>query len=135
MIESQLKDTLMRIFDFKKATFNMPDSDAQEQECLFIEIQDSKNRMGEAVQKGKISGIIRVFVNSDKMPLGYFAKKIEQAQSSDTKDLFFYEIEQNAGTYQNIVERTTKFIYFFNSQYNPSVGTINQVTIDTEYTE
>jgi hypothetical protein len=126
MFEKSLSDRLKRIFDLKKATFDLP-SESQEQECLFIEVVSSKNQVTDAKFKAKVTGKIRVFCNTDKLPYGYFSKKIAEADPEDTKDLFFYDIEENNGTFLNIAERTMSFIYLFDGQYNPDIGDINQL--------
>ncbi len=126
MFESALSDKLMKIFDMKKVSFNLP-SDMQEQETIFIEVDSSKNGIKDRLQVAKVTGKIRVFANQDKLPYGYFSKKIKEASNEDTKDMFFYNFEENAGTIQNITERNLGFIYFYTGQYDPSIGSITSL--------
>lgn len=126
MFEKQLSDKLKRIFDLKKVSYASP-SESQEQECLFVAIQNSKNQVKDGKFCGKVTGKITVFCNSEKLPYGYFSKHIVEAKPEDTKDLFFYEIEENNGTIGNISERTMSFIYLFEMQYNPNIGEITSL--------
>jgi hypothetical protein len=126
MFEKELAEKFKRIFDFKKVRYDAA-SDSQEQECLFIDIQKSQNQVKDGKFVGKVTGKISVWANSEKLPYGYFSKRIAEADKADTKDLFFYELEQNAGTMGNIVERTSGFIYLFDMQFDPNVGEITSL--------
>lgn len=129
MFEASLSDKLKRIFDLDKVTYASP-SESQEQECIFIEIESAKNQIKDKRQVSRVLGKIRVFASSDKLPYGYFSKKIQAANTSDTRELFFYEIEENHGTFQNICERSLSFVYFYDSQYDPEQGTITSIEFD-----
>lgn len=130
MFKQALGVTLKKIFDLDKVTFDTP-SNANEQEVLFIEVESSKATIKDGAQIAMVTGRVRVFASLDKMPFGYFAKKIQE-HPLDAKDLFFFEIEESAGTYRNISERTFGFVYFFNSQHNPALGTLDSVNITYE---
>jgi hypothetical protein len=132
MFEKSLQEKFKSIFDLKKITYALP-SESQEQECLFIQVDRSRNTIKDGKQIALVEGKLRVFGNSEKIPFGYFSKCIQRSSPDLTKDLFFFDFEENAGTYQNIVERSLSFIYFFNSQYDPALGTIT--SIDIEVTE
>ena len=128
MFESALKQKLTRIFDLDKVTFDLP-SESQEQECLFIDVQSSKNHIKDGVEVARVTGKLRVFSNSDKLKYGYFSKRIAEADSEDVKDLFFFDFEENSGTFRNITERSLGFVFLFSGQYDPEVGTIDEITI------
>ncbi len=128
MFEATLTAKLKKIFELDRCNFNLP-GDAQEQETLFIQVESAQSRIKETRQYCKVTGSIRVFANSDKLPYGYFAKCINKADFDDTKDLFFFDIEENQGTFLNITERTMGFVYFFNSQYDPNVGTLTDLEL------
>ncbi len=127
MFEQELSEKLKRIFDLKKVRFDQPAHDIQEQECLFVAIQSSKNQVSEARFKGIATGKISVWGNNEKLPYGYFSKHIVEANKDDTKNLFFYDLEENAGTIGNIAERTISFKYLFDIQYNPNIGEITSL--------
>ena len=131
MFEDSLKQKFRQIFGIKKVTFDMP-SDSQEQECLFIEIETATNRFKNKTVLSKVEGTLTMFCQVDKVPFGFFSKKIEMAKNDLTKDLFFYGFEDSKGTFQNIDMRTVKFIYLFDSQYNPEMGTLVKVTVEGE---
>lgn len=127
MFKAELKDKIQRIFDLGKVTYDLPSS-SKEQECAFIEIIKTSDSIQDGRVLSMVTGKLHVFANVEKLPFGYFSKKISASKHADTKAFFFYD-EENKGTYQNIVERDLSFIYFFDSQYDPDVGTINSITL------
>lgn len=131
MFEKELEEKLKAIFKLKKVSYSQP-SNAKEQETLFIEIENAKNSIKDGRVVSMITGHAVVFGNSDKLPFGYFSKCIKQADPSLTKELFFFDIENNSRIYQNIVERSFGFIYFFSGQYDPDIGSITSVLIMEE---
>jgi hypothetical protein len=130
MFEKSLKGKLERIFGFKKVTFDHP-SESQEQECIFIEVTSSRSSIKDGREISKTTGKLKVFASSEKMPFGFFAKRIKSALESDTKDLFFYDMDENSGYFGSLVERSMSFVYFFDSQYDPNLGTITSITLET----
>lgn len=134
MFESSLSGKLQRIFDFDKVSFDRP-GESQEQEGLFIEVESAKCRIVDGRQISRVTGTIRVFGQNNKLPYGYFSKCISEADPADTKSLFFYDFEENRGTFRNIAERAAGFLYLFDSQYDPAIGTLNQVNLSLEISE
>lgn len=128
MFEKSLKDKLIRIFDFDKVTYDKP-GESQEQEATFIDVTLAMCRVIDARQIARVEGKITVFANSDKLPYGYFSKRIAEADPEDTKDLFFFDFEENKGTFRNIAERSVGFRYLFDSQYDPAIGTITSIDL------
>jgi hypothetical protein len=131
MFEATLKAQIERIFDLDKVTYDLP-SESQEQEAAFIQVDTARPTIKDGRQFAIVQGRIRVFANAAKLPYGYMAKKIKAAAYDDTKN-FFFEVEQNLGTINNICERALAFTYFFNSQYDPALGTLT--TLETEVEE
>lgn len=129
MFEKALKDNLERIFKVKKLTYDLP-GESNEQECMFIEVTNSVGKKSSKVFKSKVTGKIAIFANSDKIPYGFFEKKIQEASKQDVAPFYFYDFTENTGKYRNIVERTMSFIYFFSGQYDPETGSITSVTIE-----
>lgn len=129
MIEQSLSDSLLKIFDFKKVSFNEP-SDSLEQECLFIKVEKSHSTIKDGLELAKVTGKLKLYCKMDKVPLGYFAKRIQLASPALTKPFFFYDLEENSGYQLDLTERSVSFIYFFSSQYAPPVGIINSLTIE-----
>lgn len=127
MYKKALQAKLKRIFDVDKVSFDMP-SESQEQDCIFIEIDESDDVIKDGSQTSKVTGKIKMFGELERMPFGYFAKKIREANPDDTKSLFFFK-EINLGTFANIAERTVNFIFLFDSQYDPDLGTITSITL------
>lgn len=129
MFEKDLSDKLKRIFDVSKVSYDHT-SASQEQECLFINIQTAKNNIKDGRFVGKVQGKLNMFASLVKLPYGYFSKCINATNREDLKDLFFFDFEENAGTIENITERTLSFIYLFDMQYNPNFGEITSL-VDT----
>lgn len=126
MFEQELEDKFKRIFDLKKCSFDLP-SETHEQECLFVNIESSNNHFRDGRAVGKVTGSISVYANPDKLPYGYFSKKIVEAKPEDTKDLYFYDIEKNTQTMSGISERKMSFIYLYDMQYNPNIGELTSL--------
>lgn len=131
-VESSLSELFSKIFDFKNVSFAAP-GEAREQEKMFIEVEVCRTRILDKREVARVQGKVTVFANSDKLPLGYLSKCIAN-HPDETKDLFFFDVEANSRLYENIVERGFSFVYFFDSQYDPDLGTLNQVDIDIEVT-
>lgn len=132
MFETALKSIVKTVFDFDKVTFDRP-AEASEQECIFIEVSEARPTIKDGEQLCRVNGRLRVFANAEKMPFGYLMKKIRESSPALTKDLFFFDFEANAGVIGNIVERSMSFEYFYNSQYDPDLGTITSIDIEGDY--
>lgn len=127
-VQSSLEALFKKIFDFKDVSFSAP-GEAREQEKLFVEVELCRTRILDKREISRVQGKASVFVNGDKVPFGYFAKCIAN-HPDETKDLFFSDIEENQRLYENIVQRGFSFVYLFDSQYDPDLGTLNQVDIE-----
>jgi hypothetical protein len=128
VFERTLADQLKRIFGVDKVTFDVP-GESQEQEGLFVAVDNARFRIKDARQVARVTGTVRIFASLDKMPYGYFARRLAQASAADTAGLFFFDFEENKGTFRNITERSAGFLYLFDSQYDPAIGTLNQVNL------
>ncbi len=131
MFEASLKEKLKLIFDFDKVTFDDP-GEAEEQECIFIQVDKSQAKIAPPWQSCKVDGKITVYCNADKMPFGYMMKKIQESDPANTADLFFFDQEESQNRFQNIVARTMSFVYFYKSQYNPEVGEITSINLEVD---
>lgn len=132
-IETALLDRAERIFGLK-ATFNIP-GDSREQECVFIQVERNNSTIKDKVETARVTGRMRIFANSEKLPFGYIAKRIAAADHADTKDFFFLEPDDNAGVFGNIVERSLGFVFLFKTQYNPERGEMQNVNLTTVVAE
>lgn len=128
MFEQDLKGKLERIFGFDKVTFDQV-SESKEQEGVFVQIDQARPTIKDGKQLSFVRGKVRVFAQNEKLPYGYFLKMIRLAEPSDTKDLFFFDMETNAGYYRNLTERSLSFVYFFSGQYDPNIGNIESIEI------
>lgn len=128
MFEKDLSSRLQRIFDFKKTRFDDP-GESFEQECLFVNVERAICDIKEARQRARVTGLAYVYASADKLPFGYFNKQIAHAMSDDVVRFFFFEIDSNLPVMNNIVRRSVKFVFFYDAQYDPSLGTITSVAL------
>src|SRR6478735_162475 len=131
-----MAEKLSQIFGFKKTTFSTPSPDTNgsyEQDILFVQVEQARSRAGDGVATAKVMGTFIVFTQMDKMPFGYFNKRVEQADASLTKDFFFFDIDLNPvsspAKLQNITERRVKFVYLYKAQYDPEQGEMTNLEI------
>lgn len=129
MFEKQLETQLKAIFGVKKVTYDQP-GESNEQECIFVEVEKSMNRVIDKRFIARVNGTLTIVGSNDKMPYGFFNRKIAEAKNEFLKGLAFFDFERNNRVFRNIVQRTVEFTYFFNEQYDPNLGLINQVTIN-----
>lgn len=133
MFRKTLEEKLQKIFGFEKVTFNAY-SDAYEQDTLFIEVQQPRVKTTDGRAYARVTGQLIVFSQDNKMPYGFFNKRIEKAPNALTKDFFFYDIDVNnensPARLQNITERRVSFVFFFSAQYDPKLGELT--TLETE---
>lgn len=128
MFEKTLETKLKKIFGVKKVTFSQPGK-SNEQEVLFVDVEQSRNRFKDGFFIARVTGTLTINANADKLPFGYFSKQIEKADPADKEGLAFFDFERNNKIYQNIVQRTVSFTYFFKDQFDPAKGLINDITI------
>lgn len=131
MFEKKLTETFQKIFDVKKVTLLMP-SDANEQDFIFIEIEQPQIRFKDGIQRAKVAGKAYIFGRGEKIPFGFLQKQIARAPYDLTKDLFFFNVDANTRTYVDVVQRSFEFVFFFSSQYDPEIGTLNEVTFEVQ---
>lgn len=138
MFKNNLQKRFERIFGFSKVTFLAPDYEAPEQDTLFIEITAVKPRMSTGNggrETATVNGAAIVFSQDNRLPFGFFAKRVEQANVDDTKDLFFQTEEDLAASparLQNIHERRVPFVFLYDSQYDPDRGELTDLEFSLE---
>ncbi len=145
-------DKLQKIFGIPKATMLAPDYDAPEQDTLFITVEDSVSKAGGKTSNvtARVKGFLTVFSQAmlsevqksngeaDKamrLPLGYFTKRIHQADYALTKDFFFERERDVVGSparVQNLHERQVPFTYLYSAQYDPDRGEMTDITFTLE---
>lgn len=128
MFEKELAEKFGKIFNIDKVTYNEP-GESQEQGCLFIDIDSCNSTIKDGKAVALIEGNAYMYAPSDKLPFGFFAKCIRKADTALTKDLFFFNIENNNQRFQNIIQRGFSFKYFYRGQFDPEIGTITSITI------
>jgi hypothetical protein len=127
VFRASMEQKLLSIFGLKKVTFSMPDPAALEQTIIFVDIQKCVTRTSRGKEFSRAHGTISIFSDSDRIPFGFYAKKINQASPVDTKGFFFYNFDQNEKYNGKLVERKIDFIYLHDAPYNPETGTITSV--------
>jgi hypothetical protein len=132
VFRASLQERLKAIFGFDKVTFDQV-SDSREQESLFIQVDRAVTRVKDGRQTARVAGTLRIFAQQDKLPYGFFSKQIQEADPEDLEGLFFHDFEENKGVFQNVAERSLGFAFFFDSQFDPAIGTLT--SIDLSYPE
>lgn len=135
MFRKDLMRRLEEIFGLQKTTMFAASSEF-EQDTLFVEILSSRSRVS-GVNGGRetarVVGSLFVYSQEDRLPYGFFAKRIEQAPAAVKAPLFFYDTDvdnvESEARLQNLHERRTSFIFLYDSQYDPDRGSINTVTL------
>lgn len=124
---------LKEIFGLKKVTFDEP-SEVFEQDTLFVVIEECLSRATQGNAYAKVTGSIVIFSERDKLPYGFFAKRIAQAPATATKEFFFFDTDVDAlnspARLQNISERRSRFVYLYSGQYDPNQGLLTSVEFD-----
>ena len=133
MVEKELSEKLLKIFKLKKVSFDDP-GPAGEQECLFINIENSRPSIGDQLQKIMVQGSCAIFGTNEKLPIGYIPRCIQEANHELTKNFHFYEMETSTRRFKDKVQRGFSFIYFFRAQYDPDKGLIDEIQFTTEET-
>lgn len=131
MFEKELADKFKAIFPVKKVTYDTP-GESREQDCLFIEVEEPKFTFKDGRAIATVTGNAVMFGRNEDLKFGFFSKAIAGAPAALTKDLFFSDFESNTQRFRDIVQRGFSFTYFFNSQYDPAIGTITSVDVNIE---
>ena len=132
-----MADKLGAIFGFKKTTYDQPSVNAStgtfEQDILFIQVDRAASVTKEGRATSKVEGSLVVFSQMDKMPFGYFNKRIQQSDPELTRKFFFFDIDLNPTSspsrIQNITERRVSFVYLYAGQYDPDHGELTSLDI------
>ena len=132
-----MAEKLVQIFAFKKTSYNAPSVNSStgsfEQDVLFIEVNECRTRAGYGRVTAEVMGSIVTFSQMDKLPFGYFQKRIQLADHSHTKDFFFFDVDLNPvnspARMQNITERRLRFVYLYESQFDPEHGELTSLEI------
>lgn len=140
MFEKDLLAKFERIFGVKKTTYDAPNYEAPEQDCLFIEIAEARPRMMNVGTEGKkqtciVSGSAIIFSQAARLPYGFFAKRLEKAVLADKKNLAFFseiDVPNSPARMVNLHERRAPFTFLYDSQYDPAQGELT--SMDTELT-
>lgn len=142
MFKKEMQEKLKAIFGVSKVTFSSP-GQSLEQDCIFVEIDNCKANTGQGVASARVSGSISIFSQYEKLPFGFFSKRIQQADPRHTKAFFFFDTDvekqisptsAEAPT-QNIAERRASFVYLYSAQYDPNQGEITSLVADVEFEE
>ncbi len=124
MFRAELEKKFRSIFGIDKVTFN--EEGSFEQDTLFVEVNNCRTNPSQGFLTARVQGSIFIFAQRDKIPFGFFAKRITQADNELTKDLFFFEMDtENVASparIQNISERRCRFEFFFKTQYDVPKG-------------
>jgi hypothetical protein len=125
-----MAEKLKRIFGVAKVSYDSP-GESFEQDAVFVEIEECLSRATEGRAYAKVTGAVVMYSERDKLPYGFFAKRIAQAKLEDTQPFFFFDIDVDAlnspARLQNISERRARFVYLYSAQYDPNQGELTSV--------
>lgn len=135
MFRKKLVSDLEQMFGFNKTTF-LKDSDDFEQDVLFIEIDRSNSKISNVSGGRQIARVVAslvVYSQDDRLPYGFFSKRLE-AYPDIAKSFFFSVVDEDVpespARIQNIHERRCDFIYFYDSQFDPNRGELNELILE-----
>jgi len=133
MFKKDMLKKLENIFKFKKTTFDAH-SDEFEQDTLFIEVQECKERITSKGAVIKVIADLIYFSQVDRIKYGNMIKLIEQANPIDKNPFFFYDIDKKNVSSQaniiNITERRISCHFFYTGEYDPEKGEITSLDMD-----
>lgn len=133
MFRKDLREKLNKIFGLRKTTFD-DYSDHYEQDTLFIEVVDSRSKITGSKIRHRVTGSLIVFSQVEKMPYGFFLKRIEQADENLKRDFFFFDIDNDIvsspARFMNLHERRVSFSYSATEQYDPNKGSITSLNME-----
>lgn len=133
MFRKEMKEKLKAIFGVREVSFDFP-GDNFEQDVLFVDVIESRTNAGQGTVRAKVTGSIYMFSQVDKLPYGFFTKKLQQADAELKKDFFFHDLDTNAlnspARMQNISERRGSFVYLYSAQYDPEQGELTSVEFE-----
>lgn len=127
MFESALEQALLEIFDLPKVSYSKPSGESREQNILFVDVIKAVPTAKPGQAKCRVTGELTLYAPFNKIPFGYFEKKLQKASAADTAPFYFYNMEENSKVTGDIVERKCSFIYFFATEYDPEHGSLTSV--------
>lgn len=138
LVEVSIQSALKRIFAMNAVTFDAPSPTAGpnglplfEQGTLFVEVQSSKGKVKDRKYVARVTGTIKIFAQLHQLPIGFFDKMIARPEvAAYARDFFFYDLEESSQGLQNLVQRSASFVFFFNSQHDPDLGSINELELN-----
>lgn len=138
MFRAELKSRLSKIFGFEKTTFDAP-SESFEQDTLFVSIAEAQSRPSGKKIYSKVMGYLTVFSQKDKMPYGFFNKRIQKADAALTRELFFFDMDVDVASsparIQNISERRARFVFLYSADYDPNKGRLTSINMEETVNE
>lgn len=131
MFKEELKEKFKDIFGIEKVTYDSV-SESQEQGCLFVVIERSKNTIKEGKAVAMVYGSASIFAPTGKIPYGFFSKSINSASNELTRDLFFTDIESSNQGMRDLIELGFSFVYLYRGQYDPDIGELTSINLTIE---
>lgn len=133
MFEKELAEKMKAIFKVEDVTYDAP-GESREQKKLFLEIEEPRFRFTDKKARALVTGRGTIFGRSETLPFGYITEAISTAHKDLTKDLIFRDFETNQQRFRDIIERGFSFTYFFTTQHDPAVDSMEGVSIIIEET-
>ena len=130
MFNKNLEEKLINIFGISRVSFAEPSAE-NEQNVLFVNITNCKTSFAAKNIYFEVRGGITLYSINERLPFGYFQRKIELAKKEDAERFFFYNIEENLqyGGQVGLTERTCDFVFTYSTDFNPNRGEINEINL------
>jgi hypothetical protein len=131
LFKKELQRKLEQIFQLQKTTFDTP-SDSFEQDTLFIQISNTKQRISDKQIHFRVSGNLTVYSRKSAFPFGFFNTKLDQVKDSALRKGFYLVNGDNeidsAASFVDVHERRTGFVFTYSAQYDPNQGQMTSLT-------
>jgi len=129
VFEENLQKKFEDIFKLKKVTYDLP-GESVEQDVLFITINQAKSVIKDTKELSRVEGSCFIYSQRERLKFGYLDKMIQKADPALTKNIFFFNLDTNEKTYQNLIQRGFDFMFFYKNQYDPVKGTITSIAFN-----
>lgn len=128
MMEERIKSKLSSIFGMRAKLEAV--GEHQEQDVMFISLSRNRSTFKGSNISYRIEGDVTIYTQINKIPIGFFNKKIDLANADDKSSFFFFNIdENNQYSIQNLCEKKLSFIYIDQEQFDPSKGQITELNL------
>ena len=130
--EVKLTELLQRIFALSKVTLDAA-SDQREQEVGFITLETNTSNVSGGKVYGRMRGSMVVVAQREKLSVNYMSERLKLAAKDKLlRNIFFYDVGSPTNIENNIVETSISFVYFYDYDFDPTPGLIQNLDTSVE---